>query len=183
MSASVDEIARLMGGLAQPTVNLPAYPAIYPNTDAPVVRVVDGGRRLERVGWGLPPPGGKRRPVTNVRNLGSPFWRPLLSHPERRCLVPVTAFCEWTGERGSKRQVWFERADAPVFAFAGLVRDTDEGPRMAFLTCEPNPLVGAVHPKAMPVMLEEADHAEWLEADAIEHLARPFPAERMRVVE
>ena len=142
MGASVDEVRRWIGPLAGPAVNLPDYPAIYPGGEAPIIRTGEGGRRLERVGWGVPPPGGKGRPVTNVRNLASPFWRPLLSRPERRCLVPVTAFCEWTGEAGAKRQVWFERSDAPVFAFAGLLRDTDEGPRMAFLTCEPNPLVG-----------------------------------------
>ena len=38
------------------------------------------------------------RPVTNVRNLVSPFWRTALSRPDRRCLVPVTAFSEWTAE-------------------------------------------------------------------------------------
>lgn len=54
---------------------------------------------------------------------------------------------------------------------------------MAFLTCEPNAIVGAVHPKAMPVLLEPADYGRWLDApreNACE-LARPFPDERMRL--
>src|SRR5262245_10327971 len=34
-------------------------------------------------------------PVTNVRNLKSPYWRGWLK-AEWRCLVPATSFCEWT---------------------------------------------------------------------------------------
>ena len=69
-----------------------------------------------------------RQPVTNVRNLDSPFWRPALARPERRCLVPATAFAEWTGETGAKRKVWFSLKDRPVFAFAGLWRRVEKSP-------------------------------------------------------
>ena len=58
--------------------------------------------------WGFPgPPAAGSRAVTNVRNLGSPFWRNALQEPARRCIVPVTSFCEWTGEVGRKTKVWF----------------------------------------------------------------------------
>lgn len=46
-----------------------------------------------------PPPVAGARPVTNVRNLTSPFWRSALTTPANRCLVPVTAFAEWTAEK------------------------------------------------------------------------------------
>jgi putative SOS response-associated peptidase YedK len=55
---------------------------------------------------------------------------------------------------------------------------------MAFLTCEANSLVGAVHPKAMPVMLRPADIGRWLD-DAREDacaLAQPFADTAMRRV-
>jgi putative SOS response-associated peptidase YedK len=32
----------------------------------------------------------------------------------------------------------------------------------AFLTCEPNPVVAPIHPKATPVLLAEEDEAKWL---------------------
>lgn len=36
---------------------------------------------------------------------------------------------------------------------------------MAFLTCAPNETVGAIHPKAMPVILPEKSYESWLTAD------------------
>ena len=185
MRASVDELKRAFGPLANDTTNLPAYDAIYPDREAPILRHVDGALTLERMTWGVPPPAKVARPVTNVRNLASPFWRSMLNSPERRCLVPVTSFCEWTGEAGAKNKVWFGMADEAPFAFAGIWRPTDEEPRMAFLTCAPNELVGAVHPKAMPVILATDDRERWLtgSCDEIVELARPYPDAAMRIVE
>jgi putative SOS response-associated peptidase YedK len=113
---------------------------------------------LDVMHWGFPPPPKSRAPVTNVRNLASPFWRSALKNPERRCLVPVTKFCESEGERGSKREHWFSLPSSPVFAFAGIWRPTEAGKAIAFFTCEPNPLVAPIHPKAMPVVLHDDDY-------------------------
>ena len=125
--------------------------------------------------------------MTNVRNLASPFWRSALKDPSRRCLVPVTKFCEWTAEPDPltkrKSKVWFTHTENPVFAFAGIWRPGDEGPFMAFLTCEPNATVGAVHPKAMPVMLHPSDFGRWLDDEHEEgcSLDVPYADERMAV--
>ena len=56
---------------------------------------------------------------------------------------------------------------------------------MAFLTCEPNELVGAVHPKAMPVIVEAEDRERWLTGsyEEIVALAQPYPDDVMRIVE
>lgn len=43
----------------------------------------------------------------------------------------------------------------------------------------PTPLVGAVHPKAMPVILHDEDYGAWLRGDPAEGLARPFPSQLM----
>ena len=63
----------------------------------------------------------------------------------------------------------------------GLVRTA----LFAFLTSEPNAEVGAIHPKAMPVILTEPREWEtWLEAtwgDA-KGLQRPLPDGSLRVV-
>ena len=109
----------------------------------------------------------------------------MLAKPEQRCLVPVTAFCEWTGDKGSKRQVWFAMRNGNPFAFAGIWRLTDDGPRMAFLTCAPNALVGAAHPKAMPVILTPNDYGVWLKGDFDQAtaLATPFDDDAMLIVE
>jgi putative SOS response-associated peptidase YedK len=53
--------------------NLPALPAVYQGTMAPVVRVArDGERELTMMRWGFPPPNLGNAPVTNVRILKSP---------------------------------------------------------------------------------------------------------------
>ncbi|MBZ6377349.1 hypothetical protein B5C34_05375 [Pacificimonas flava] len=164
--------------------NLPVFDAVYPDRDAPIVRSIDGDRTLEIFTWGFPPPGQAKRPVTNVRNLTSPFWLSALKRPDRRCLVPVTSFCEWEGKPGAKRKVWFELKDRPLFAFAGIWRPVEaDCPRFAFLTCTPNQIVGAVHPKAMPVILTEDMAEDWLAApwEEAAKLARPFPDSRMKM--
>ncbi|MFN3371133.1 MAG: SOS response-associated peptidase [Sphingomonadaceae bacterium] len=164
-----------------PEAGVPAE--VYPRRVAPVIRQAGGARLLEDMRWGFPPPPGVRSPVVNVRNLDSPFWRGALADPARRCLVPVTAFCEWEGPAGVKVKRWFRLAGDPLFAFAGLWRPTEEGPVFAFLTTEPNELVAPIHPKAMPVILAPSDRATWLEAPmpVARLLARPYPAEAMAV--
>lgn len=157
-----------------------------------VVAARDGGRSLTAMRWGFPPPPGVRGPVVNVRNYGSPFWRAALADPARRCLVPVTRFSEWSAEpdpaTGRKRQHWFSVPSRPVFAFAGVWRPTGDGPMFAFLTTgyDGDPaahLVGRVHPKAVPVILHDEDHARWLEAPAADalRLAVAFPSQLLAV--
>jgi putative SOS response-associated peptidase YedK len=164
LTTNVEAIRRLFAVTgASRFANLPDFPEIFPNRDAPVIRAsANGERELAIMRWGFPAPQAAARPVTNVRNLASPFWRTALSRPDRRCLVPVTAFCEWEGETGSKRKVWFAMSDGEPFAFAGVWRPTPKGDRMAFLTCEPNATVAAVHPKAMPVVLAPDHYGQWL---------------------
>lgn len=181
--ATVSEMATVFRASNLP--NLPDFSEIYPKQEAPIIWSDAGTRCVEVMTWGFPPPQvAGNRPVTNVRNLASPFWRTVLTRPDRRCLVPVTAFCEWEGVAGSKRKVWFELIDQPLFAFAGVWRPTDEGPRFAFLTCDSNEIVGAYHPKAMPVILTADDAIEtWLTgpmADALA-LAKPYASEAMQI--
>lgn len=177
VTTNVDAMRQLfkVTGLAP---NLPEFADIYPDREAPIIRAdATGERRIELARWGVPPPGNVTRPVTNVRNLASPFWRASLATPARRCLVPVTAFSEWTAEpdpsTGRKRKVWFARPDSEMFAFAGVTRamPIGEPDRYAFLTCAPNALVGAVHPKAMPVVFDGESADAWLAGAPAEPMA------------
>jgi putative SOS response-associated peptidase YedK len=166
-------------------------PEIYPNYMAPVVRLADGQRTIEPMRWGFPPPPftTSKAPVTNVRSLGSSYWRPWFKR-EQRCIVPAMAFAE--PDRNTSKPVvfrWFARADGLPFYFAGIWRDWegDRGTKAkpnvarhrlyAFLTTEPNGIVEPIHSKAMPVLLTTPDDVErWLQGtsweDALE-LQRP----------
>lgn len=140
--------------------------------------------------WGVPcQVPGKRagtkltKHVTNVRNLDSPFWRSMLKDPARRCLVPFSSFAEPV-IGGGRAEHWFRVRDRPIACFAGIWRPTEQGNAFAFLTCEPNSLVEPLHPKAMPVVLDEADYEKWLTADwdDVKRLACPFPSQLMELV-
>lgn len=156
------------------------------------ITAADGRRQLHTMRWGFPPPPNVRSPVVNVRNYASPFWRSALKNPARRCLVPVTSFQEWSVDPdpviGKKRPHWFSLPSRPIFAFTGVWRPTETGPAYAFLTTgyDGDPathLVGAVHPKAMPVILHDEDHDRWLQAPVEEALtlAAPYPSQLLAV--
>lgn len=192
MSAKEVDLARSLGveGPLGEYETIPP-PELFPKRPAWIAREVEGRRILDVMSWGFPhmvksPKTGKvsEKPVTNVRNLTSPMWRSALVSPARRCLVPVTEFSEYgPGVPGKLPLHWFSIPSRSIFAFAGIWRPVGDAAVFAFLTCEPNPLVAEVHPKAMPVVVDEADYDRWLTADYDDAiaLATPYPSQLMAV--
>ena len=70
-------IRELTRAMRDTTGNLPPMPAVFPDYAAPIVRNLGGGEReLTLMRWGFPPPPNLgTQPVTNVRNVKSPYWR------------------------------------------------------------------------------------------------------------
>lgn len=139
--------------------------------------------------WGVPPPpsaGARGSGVLTVRSPDSPFWIGNLRNAEFRCLVPATAFMEWgkgTDSEGRRIRHWFAPADQPLFAFAGVWKDS-EVPSFAILSCEPNALLREAGRDAMPAILPPSRegwqlwlHAGWERAQA---LVAPYPSGMMR---
>ncbi len=132
--------------------------------------------------------------TTNVRNTTSKHWTRWLL-PGNRCVVPFTSFSEFNRDAGG--DVWFALDEArPLAFFAGIwvpqwtsVRKIMTGPEtidlFAFLTTEPNAEVGAIHPKAMPVILRTTQEVDaWLTLPTPEAVAlqRPLPDGVLQIV-
>lgn len=135
--------------------------------------------------WGVPPPpsaGDPARGVLSVRNPDSPFWIGNLRNSEFRCLIPATALMVWgrvDPTTGKRRQHWLAPTDQPLFAVAGVWKDS-EVPSFALLTCEPNAAWREAGQQAMPAILPPDPGAwstwlrgEWSRAAA---LLLPYPS-------
>jgi putative SOS response-associated peptidase YedK len=177
MTKTVDEVARLFGGFADPPGN--AGDTVYPGYPGYVV--AEG--RVRQMIWGFPlvlkGKNGqplKPKPVNNCRTdkLDSFMWH--YSFQERRCLIPVSGFCEAEGEKGAKTRTWFSLPDEELFAVAGIWRDTPEwGPAYSMVMTEACSHVAGVHDR-MPAILRRGDWADWLNGppDAAGLLCRPY---------
>jgi putative SOS response-associated peptidase YedK len=156
------------------------------------------GKTSSMARWGMPgPPTYGGASVTNIRNVKSPHWRAWLA-PEHRCVVPFTSFCEFANTKPKKTPTWFAfNEDRPRAFFAGIwttwhgKRGTKANPvdgqheLFGFLTTDANAEVGAIHPKAMPVILTtESDIELWMTAPAQEalKLQRPLPDGSLKIV-
>ena len=202
MTATQAAIREIAGAMEDRAGNQPPLPAIFPDRAAPVVANVEGARVLIPMRWGLPSPAfalrGKKtdRGVTNVRNTGSPHWRRWLGRAHR-CVVPFTSFSEPDNAPGRPSEpVWFALSkDRPLSVFAGLwtewtsVRKLKDGETtddlFAFLTTEANAEVGAIHPKAMPVILRTRGEIDaWMDGETPDALAlqRPLPDGALQIV-
>lgn len=135
--------------------------AVVPTGYAPVViRDPEWGRQLVPRQWGVPPPPKGQRTVPHVRNLESPFWIGTLRHPRMRCLVPATHFRGSDGGAGRPPR-WFTVTDAPIFAMAGIWRDS-EVPSFAILTDDADRSESELGLATVPVILHRADFGRWL---------------------
>jgi putative SOS response-associated peptidase YedK len=196
------ELRALFPDLKDSAGNLEPQPDIFPDGVAPVIRKTIDGLELLKMRWGIPGPaafGG--RPITNVRNTQSGFWKAMLQ-PTSRCLVPATSFCEYAENPDPKikRKIptWFALSDErPLFFFAGIwtewtgkrgtKADQVEGKHLlySFLTTSANAIVKPIHPQAMPVMLTEPEEWKiWLSVSADEalELQRPLPDDMLKIV-
>ena len=131
--------------------------------------------------------------TTNIRKVKSRHRTRWLG-PEHRCVVPFNSFSEFNKAEGG--DIWFALNESrPLTCFAGIwanwtsVRKVKEGETTndlyAFLTTEPNAEVGAIHPKAMPVILTTPEEVEtWMTAPwkEAEKLQRPLADSALRIV-
>ncbi len=182
MSRTVDEVARLFKAISGPPGN--AGDTVYPGYPGYVV--AEGSVRQMTWGFPLVTKGKsgqllKPKPVNNARTdkLEGGFWRP--SFQARRCVIPVTGFCEAEGEKGAKTRTWFSLPEQEIFAVAGIWRNTVEwGLAYSMVMTEACTHVQGIHDR-MPAILPPIDWECWLEGspeDAL-RLCRPYQSRMM----
>ncbi|WP_193214628.1 SOS response-associated peptidase [Luteolibacter marinus] len=125
--------------------------------------VVTSSRLLEDMSWGF-----RRRfklasgkpsawkPVVNSRDdkLASPIWREAFA--ERRCIVPVSEFYEWSGPAGAKTTHRFRHPQEELLWVAGVWEPSAEfGNCYSMITTLPNREVGRVHDRMLVVLMPD----------------------------
>jgi putative SOS response-associated peptidase YedK len=176
---------------------VPAFspnPDLRPTNTAPVVRRshASGEREAALLRWGLVPVWAKdlkfgaRCINARAETLAStPSFR--VAYRKRRCLVPVNAFFEWTGEPGHKVKWRIGLKEEPLFALAGLWEwwkdpaSQQSVETYTIVTTRANDLLAPIHDR-MPVVIAERDYDRWLDADdPATDLLEPFADEALQV--
>jgi putative SOS response-associated peptidase YedK len=113
----------------------------------------------------------KPKPVNNAREdkLGATFWRD--SFARRRCLIPVSAWCEAEGEKGQMTRTWYSLHGDDPFAVAGVWRPTAEwGDAYSMVMVDGCPQMADVHDR-MPVLLTPDEWDLWTQGTPEEAMA------------
>jgi putative SOS response-associated peptidase YedK len=109
--------------------------------------------------------------VFNFRSEGRHFDK------SNRCLIPTSAFFEFTGKRYPKAKHRFALKGSPITAIAGIWREGkgDQQPAFTMLTTEPGPDVEPYHNRQV-VVLRPEDWAAWIYLTKPEsEILRPLP--------
>lgn len=80
-----------------------------------------------------------------------------------RCVVPVSGYFEWSGQKGSKQPWWISvQSNAPCMYFAGLCTQRDDGQRTAtVLTRDALPQISHIHHRT-PVIITHDQIWPWV---------------------
>lgn len=173
MNRTTAEVASWFRVAADTGANFAAE--VYPGYPGLVVE----GQGVRAMSWGFPlvlkskKTGAplKPKPVNNTREdrLGTGFWRD--SFMKRRCLIPVTAWAEAEGAKGSMTRTWYSLPDQEIFAVAGVWRPTAEwGEAYSMVMVDGCQLMAEVHDR-MPTILAREDWARWTEGTPEEAFA------------
>lgn len=154
----------------QTELDLPQADDVKINDLAPVMRAAGTNIELSQMNFSFPP-SGKGGPVFNFRSEGRHFG------DSKRCLIPASAFFEFTGTKYPKAKQRFVLNGAPFMAIAGIWREGqgNHPPAFTMLTTAPGPDVEPYHGRQI-VVLRPEDWAAWIHLSKPEaELLRPLP--------
>jgi len=148
---------------------------VRPTEQAPIVRVnpLSGKRESSLARWGLVPAWAKDLKF-GVRCINArsdslsalPAFRAAFRN--RRCLVPASAFYEWSGSAGHRMRWRVAPSDVPLFGLAGLwerwadPRTGDQVETYTIVTTDASPRLAELHDR-MPVIVPPEHFTNWLD--------------------
>lgn len=158
---------------AAPANDLPRVPNynVCPTNQIHAVTSEGGSRRLRPMRWGFVPHWYKTPSdgplLINARAetiAEKPAFRTACR--EKRCLIPVSGFYEWTKDGEGKRLPWYIHPAADgILALAGVWQVWEKGDTplttCAIVTTAANERMSSIHHR-MPVILTRDDWAKWL---------------------
>ena len=150
--------------------DLPPADDVRINDIAPVMRAAGNVVELAPMNFSFPP-SGRGGPVFNFKSEGRRFDN------SNRCLIPASAFFEFTGKKYPKAKHRFALRGAPFLAIAGIWREGKgtAPPAFTMLTTAPGPDVEPYHPRQV-VVLRPEHWAAWIYLTKPEReLLRPLP--------
>jgi putative SOS response-associated peptidase YedK len=155
--------------------DLPPAEDVRVSDMAPILVAAGNAVELTPMRWGFTPQRTGGAPVFNFRSEGRDFTK------SNRCLIPASAFFEFTGKTSPKTKWRFELKGSNVLAVAGLWREDDRGKAFTMLTTSPGPDVAPYHDRQI-VVLPPRRWGDWLYLDdVIPALVAPLPAGALRV--
>jgi putative SOS response-associated peptidase YedK len=98
----------------------------------PVMRAAGNVVELVQINFSFPP-SGRGGPVLNFRSEGRHFDK------SNRCLIPASAFFEFTGKKYPKAKHRFTLSGSPFLAIAGIWREGKENAPPAFTMSTTSP--------------------------------------------
>lgn len=164
MNSASQEIANIIGATDVAGANFAAE--VWPAYSGVVA--VEGALRV--MAWGFPRHAvskktGKPLKPTATNNArddklrGNPMWRD--SFRDRRCLIPVTQWCEPEGPKGQNTRTWYSLPDQEAFVVAGIWRPTEEwGDAYSMVMVDGCAQMADVHDR-MPTILRREDWSSW----------------------
>lgn len=178
LRGQLDQDLALPEGVTAETSNLPVPEALYPKNDGLFLRPGEAGLEPVVGRWGLVPFNHRgslkavKFPCNNARSETiATKWPFKEATARRRCVIPMTAFTEWTGPVGSKTRHNITAANGGMLFAAGLWEDSnpDEGPLISYTMVMAATIAGdGMQPfhDRQPVLLDADRAAIWLDLAA-----------------
>lgn len=187
--AEVHEFLDILG----PPRNVQARYNVAPTTLVDVVKHdAEGRRELVKMRWGLIPSWWKKplkdMPATFNARVETVAEKPMFrdAYRKHRCVVPVSGFYEWTGDKKARQPHLFTSADGqPLMALAGLWdrwRDPvteEDNLSCTLIVTESSEWMTPYHDR-MPAVLAQAEIDRWLMGEMQASELHPAPEARFR---